>query len=233
MPVFECSRCNAMTYSSSKTNVAPCAECGAERKRLVHDAASFAEAKQVPRATSYGDHAVAIFDDFEQVADIATQFLDQANLAGGLVMAAVPQELEDMILERLHPEDQIGIFWEPPSDTYGPTFSPESVIERFIDIAECEDRPVFVLGCADEAIQTFTSLEGWVDYERRAHEAAVEYGVTVLCLYDTRLHDDTMMRAGLRTHGLSYDAADGQPRRNEEFDYEPPAAPGSSSPSST
>ncbi len=231
MPIFECSRCNVMTYSSSKTNVMPCGACGAERKRLVHDAASFAEAKEVPRATSYGDHAIAVFDDFEQVADIATQFLDQANLAGGLVMAAVPQELEDMILERLHPEDQIGIFWEPPSDTYGPTFSPDSVIERFIDIAECEDRPVFVLGCADEPIETFTSLEGWIEYERRAHEVAIEYGVTVLCLYDTRLHDDTLLRAGLKTHGLQFQLSDALQRRDEEFDYEPP--PGQSSPSST
>ena len=221
MPIFECSRCNDLTYSSSKTNVSACPECGSERKRLVHDAISFAEAKEVPRATSYGDHSIAIFDDFEQVAPMATQFVDQATLAGGLVMAAVPDELERMILERLHPDDRNGIFWEPPSDTYGPTFSPESVVDRFRDIAESEGRPVFVVGCAQEPIQNFTSAEGWVEYERLAHELAVEYGMTVLCLYDTRLHDDTMLRAGLKTHGLKVEA--GQLHRNEAFDYEPPA----------
>ncbi len=223
MPVFECSRCNDMSYSSSTTNLAPCAECGAERKRLVTDAASFAEAKTVPRAVSYGDHSLAVFAEYEQVADIATQFVDQAVLAKGLVIAAVPQTLEDLILERLHPEDQIGIAWEPPSDTYGPTFSPDSVIDRFREIAELEERPVFVLGCADEPIQDFTSIQGWTEYERKAHELAVEYGMTVLCLYNASLHDEHMLRAGLQTHGLVADS-DGQLRRNEQFDYEPPAS---------
>ena len=222
MPIFECSRCNDLTYSSATTNVAPCPDCGAERKRLVHDASSFAEARAVPRATSHGDHSIAVFDDYEQVAPIATQFVDQATLAGGLVMAAVPDELERLILERLHPEDQGGIFWEPPSDTYGPTFSPEQVIDRFKEIAESEERPVYVVGCADEPIQTFTSRADWMRYERLAHEVAVEYGMTVLCLYDTRLHDDMMLREGLRAHGLK--AEDGEFRRNEAFDYEPPAA---------
>jgi hypothetical protein len=222
MPVFECSRCNELSYSSSRTNVAPCAECGAERKRLVDDAGSFAEAKTLPRAVSYGDHSIAVFDDFEQVAPIAVQFIDQAVLSGGLVMVAVPQELEDLIHERMHPDDEAGVFWEPPSDTYGPTFSPDEVVARFEEIAETEERPVFVLGCADEPIQNFTSREGWVDYERRAHEIAVEYGMTVLCLYDVRLHDDTMLRAGLAAHGLK--VTDGELRRNEAFDYEPPGA---------
>src|SRR5688500_1422750 len=162
MPIFECSRCNDLTYSSASTNVAPCPSCSAERKRIVHDAASFAEAKKVPRATSYGDHSIAVFDDYEQVAPIATQFVDQAVLSGGLVMAAVPDALEQLILTRLHPDDQNGIFWEPPSDTYGPTFAPQPAVDRFRDIAEAEDRPVFVLGCPDEPIQTFTSREGWV-----------------------------------------------------------------------
>jgi hypothetical protein len=55
-----------------------------------------------------------------------------------------------------------------------------------------------------------------------AHETAVEYGMTVLCLYDTRLHDARMLEAGLKTHGLSVDE-DGRLLRNEAFDYEPPA----------
>jgi len=224
LPIYECSRCNDLTYSSSKANVASCPSCGAERRRLVEDAASFAEAREIPRAVSHGDHSIAVFDDFEQVADIATQFVDQALLAGGLVMAAVPQELEDMILERLHPDDRHGIAWEPPSDTYGPTFGPDLVIERFREIAELEDRPVFVLGCADEPIQHFASIEGWTRYEQMAHETAVEYGMTVLCLYDARVHDERMLRAGLRTHGLEVGLEDGELRRNEAFDYEPPAA---------
>ena len=222
MPIFECSRCNDLTYSSATTNVAACPDCGAERKRLVHDASSFAEAKAVPRATSHGDHSIAVFDDYEQVAPIATQFVDQATLAGGLVMAAVPDELERLILDRLHPEDQGGIFWEPPSDTYGPTFGPQQVIDRFIEIAESEDRPVFVLGCANEPIQSFTSREGWVEYERLAHETAVEHGMTVLCLYNAGLHDPAMLEAGLKTHGLTAESS--HFRRNEQFDYEPPAA---------
>src|SRR5215213_7151517 len=138
-----------MSYSSSTTNVAPCPECGAERKRMVTDAVSFGDAKAIPRAVSYGDHSIAVFEEFEQVADVATQFIDQAVLAKGLVMAAVPQDLEDLILERLHPDDQVGIAWEPPSDSYGPTFSPDAVIKRYREIAEVEPRPVFVLGCPD------------------------------------------------------------------------------------
>lgn len=222
MPVFECSRCNDMTYSSSRANAAPCARCGAERQRIVADAASFAEAKTIPRAASYGDHSIAIFNDFEQVVPLAVQFIDQAVLAGGLVMVAVPEELEDLIHDRMLPEDEHGVFWEPPSDTYGPTFAPHDVVERFREIAEAEERPIYVLGCADEPIQNFTSREGWVEYERLAHETAVAYGLTVLCLYDARLHDDAMLRAGLRTHSLRVEA--GQYHRNEAFFYEPPGA---------
>lgn len=221
MPVFECSRCNEMSYSSSTGNVAPCPACGAERRRLVSDAASFAEAKRIPRAVSYGDHSIAVFDEVEQVVPIATQFIDQALLAGGLMIAAVSEELTDAILDTMHPDDHHGVAWEPASDTYGPTFSPETVIDRFREIAELEERPVFVLGCADEPIQDFTSLADWMRYERMAHELAVEFGMTVLCLYDVRVHDERMLRAGLKTHGLRLD--EGELRRNEEFDYEPPA----------
>ena len=32
-----------------------------------------------------------------------------------------------------------------------------------------------------------------------------------------------MLRAGLQTHGLAVDS-DGELRRNEQFDYEPPAS---------
>ena len=31
-----------------------------------------------------GDHSIAVFDEFDQVAPVATQFVDQATLAGGL-----------------------------------------------------------------------------------------------------------------------------------------------------
>jgi DNA-directed RNA polymerase subunit RPC12/RpoP len=222
VPVFECSRCNEMTYSSSKTNPTPCPECGSARKRLVTDAASFAEAKQVPRAASYGDHSIAVFDAFEQVADLVVEFIKDGRRADALVMVAVPTDLDDLVVQRLTPEDTAGIAWEPPSDSYGPLFNPERVIDRFREIAMLEQRPVFVVGCPEEPIQDFTSLEGWVEYERMAHETAVEYGMTVLCLYDTRLHDPRMLEAGLKTHGLTADDG-GRLLRNEAFDYEPPA----------
>jgi MEDS: MEthanogen/methylotroph, DcmR Sensory domain len=223
MPIFECSRCNDLSYSSSRENVAPCSECDAERKRLITDATTFAEAKTLPRATSYGDHSIAVFDDYPQVAPIARQFIDQAVLAEGLVIAALPQALEDLVIDLMHPDDCHGISWEPPSDTYGPTFSPRGVIDRFSQIAEDDYRPVYVIGCPDEPIQTFTSREDWVLYERLAHETALKYDMTVLCLYDARIHDDFMLRTGLRTHGLKIDE-DGEARRNEAFDYEPPSS---------
>lgn len=222
MPMFECSRCNQLSYSASKGAVAPCQACGARRRRIVVDSVSFAEAEAVPRAVSYGDHSVAVFDDFQQVAPMAVQFIDQALLAGGLVIAGVPQELEDLVHERMNPEDELGVLWEPPSDSYGPTFSPDEVVERYREIAELEDRPVFVLTCADEAIQTFTSREGWVEYERRAHQTATECGLTVLGLYDARLHDDTMLRAGLRSHGSRFESGELMP--DEAFGYGPPGA---------
>ena len=223
MPVFECSRCNDMTYSSSKTNPAACPACGADRKRLVTDAASFAEAKRIPRAISYGDHSIAVFDEYEQVADIVAEFVRHGREAGALVMVAVPQALDELVVERLDPDETEDIAWEPPSDSYGPLFSPDGVIDRFREIAELEPRPVFVVGCPEMPLQDFTSIQGWMEYERMAHETAVEYGMTVLCLYDTRLHDPRMLEAGLKTHGLTTDE-DGRLLRNEAFDYEPPAS---------
>lgn len=223
MPVFECSRCNEMTYSSSKTNPTPCASCGAERKRLVSDAASFAEAKRIPRGVSHGDHSIAVFDDFEQVADLTTDFIRHGLIADALVMVAVPQDLENLVLERLEPHEARSIAWEPPSDSYGPLFDPHSIIERFRQIAIFEPRPVFVVGCAEEPIECFTSVHDWVHYERMAHETAVDHGMTVLCLYDARLHDSRMLEAGLKTHGLAANEY-GELLRNEEFHYEPPPA---------
>ena len=223
VPVFECSRCNEMTYSSSKTNAAPCPGCGVERKRVVVDAASFSEAKQLPRGVSYGDHSIAIFDDFGQVAALTTSFIRAGLQDDALVMVAVPEQLDELLLEELTPDEARAIAWEPPSDTYGPLFNPEEVIDRFRQIAILEGRPVFVVGCAEEPIQDFTSLPDWLRYERLAHETAVDYGMTVLCLYDARLHDPRMLEAGLKTHGLSADD-EGRLLRNEAFDYEPPAA---------
>jgi MEDS: MEthanogen/methylotroph, DcmR Sensory domain len=221
MPIFECSRCNVMTYSSSTTNAAPCPECGSQRRRLVSDAASFAEAREIPRGVSHGDHSIAVFDDVEQIVPLAVQFIDQALLAGGLVMAAVPQELEDAILAKMHPEDAVGIAWEPPTDMYGPAFDADANVARFREIAETEPRPVFVIGCPSIPMQDFTSVDAWIRYERLAHELAVDEGITVLCLYDARLHDDEMISAGLRTHALA--GEDAEFRRNEAFDYDPPA----------
>ena len=221
MPIFECSRCNDMTYSSSATNLAHCRACGSARRRLVSDAASFAEAKQVPRAVSHGDHSIAIYDDVEQIVPLTVQFIDQALLAGGLVMAMVPQELEDAVLAAMHPEDAQGVAWEPPTDTYGPAFEADAVIERFTEIGETEPRPVYVVGCPSMPIQDFSSRDAWIRYERLAHELAHDLGLTVLCLYDTRLHDAEMLATGLRTHALMGD--DAQLKRNEHFDYEPPS----------
>ena len=188
---------------------------------MVSDAASFAEAKEIPRAVSHGDHSIIVFDQLDQVVPLTVQFIDQALLAGGLVMAMVPQELEDAILETMHPDDARGIAWEPPTDTYGPAFDPETVVARFEDIAQTESRPVFVVGCPGIPIQDFSSKDAWVQYERLAHELAVEYGLTVLCLYDARLHHPELVEVGLKTHSLAGDG-DGL-LRNEDFDYEPPA----------
>ena len=222
MPIFECSRCNDMTYSSSSANVTPCPSCESDRRRLVSDAASFAEAKKIPRAVSHGDHSIAVFDDYAQIVPLTVQFIDQALLAGGLVMAGVPQELEDAILAAMHPDDSVGIAWEPATATYGPSFDPQAIVDRYREIAEAEeDRPVFVIGCPDMPVQDFTSRDAWVQYERLAHELAVEYGMTVLCLYDARLHDPEMLEAGLKTHSLR--GENEEFRRNEAFDYEPPS----------
>lgn len=225
MPVFECSRCNHLSYSSATTNVGRCEECAATRKRVIQDATTFAQAKEVPRAASFGDHSLAVFDDFEDVAALAAEFVREGKAAGALVVVAVAQGLEDLLLERLDGTEQYGLAWEPPTDMYGPLFWGPDIIDRFRRITDEEDRPVFVIGCPDQPIQTFTSLEGWLEYERMAHELAVERGMNVLCLYDARIHDERMLRAGLETHSLHADPHDGAFRRNALFDYEPPAPP--------
>jgi len=177
----------------------------------------------MPRAVSFGDHSIAVFDDFEQIAELVAGFVRHGIEEGALVMAALPAALDDLVLLRLDADEARKVAWEPPSDSYGPLFSPESVAGRFRAVADEEPRPVFVVGCADEPIQDFTSLDDWTRYERLAHELAVDYGMTVLCLYDARIHDQRMLEAGLRTHGLAADD-EGHLMRNEAFDYEPPPA---------
>ena len=56
MPVFECSRCNNLTYSASRFALLVCDVCGSNRQRILEHAFSFAEARDEPRELGPGDH---------------------------------------------------------------------------------------------------------------------------------------------------------------------------------
>ena len=220
MPVFECSRCNDLTYSSSRASALACSNCGADRRRVLDRATSFDEARRAARRPAPGDHACACFDEPEEIAEVAADMLAAGHDDGALLIGFVDQDVKQVINEALgdHPaRDEV--IWHPASDTYGSAFDPDAIVKRFVAMAKTERRPIYIVGCAHEPIESFTSADEWDRYERLATEKTVECGMAVLCLYDVRLHGDAVLAAGERAHPLH--AHGSALQRNEAYAYQP------------
>jgi len=217
MPVFECSRCNNLTYSASRFALLVCDVCGSNRQRSLEHAFSFSEAREEPRELAPGDHCCLSYDDPAAAAPACVRLIRQAIADDGRIIGYLPKALEEAVRRELRPDEDARVEWDDPDNVYGPGFDADVVIENFVAIAEAEPRQVYLLGGSARPLETLMTSEEYADFERRATEATTASGLIALCLLDRRLHAPGHHLDSLHTHPLA--AAGDEIRRNERFVY--------------
>ena len=227
MPVFECVRCNNLTYSASRFASVDCDHCGADRHRSLDHAYSFDEARVAARALAPGDHCCVHFDAPGDVAGLCAQILRAGLADGARLLAHPPGDLRGAIEAELEPGEAAAVEWADPSALYFDGFDADAIVAAFRQVAEAESRPVWVLGGPAACPSTFTTLGEFRRFEQLITDGTAETGMVVVCLYDRAVQGAEFATAGEETHPL---AGDGDAvRRNERFAY----ASAESSPSST
>lgn len=227
MPVFECARCNNLTYSASRFADLSCDRCGAARHRALDQAFSFDEARTAPRTLSPGDHCCVPFDQPEQVAALCARILRAGVEAGARVFAHPPQRVADAIRSHLSEDEAGSVEWIDSAALYGDGFDPDRIVAAYRSLAASERRPVWVLGGPATSPRSFTTLDAFRRFERLITDGVEDTGMVVVCLYDRALHGPDFLAVGEETHALAAEGDD--VRRNERFAY----AIAESSPSST
>lgn len=215
MPVFECSRCNNLTYSASRFTSLTCDVCGGERHRVLDHAFSFDDARAQPRTIVHGDHCCLAYDDPAEVAPLFAAVLRHGVAEEAHVIAYPPADVRALVEQALSADDRDAVAWQEPQSVYGDDFDAAEVVERFRAIAESETRPVYVLGGPDRPLTSFATPEEFMRFERRVTELGSQLGMVIVCLYDRSVQPDAMVDVGCTTHPLA--AAHGALRRNDEF----------------
>ena len=216
MPIFECSRCNELTYSSAVDAAGACARCGSERHRVL--TGSFGEAKASTRDLAGADHATLVYDDPAQVAPFCCRYLTEGTEAGDHVVAGLQADLRAAVTALLAPEVETAIDWQEPGDLYG-DFDGPRVAAMYEALIADEPRPTRILAGLDSGAAEGVTAEEFDSYEAVAHRIITGLGATAVCLYDTRALPEEFLEISARRHTLSVE--DGAVRRNERFEFEP------------
>lgn len=212
MPIFECSRCNEMTYSAYPGPPLACGRCGNAIVRVIDG--DFNEARHRPRDLRPGDHSSLVYDDAAPVAEFCARYLTEGVEAGERVVAALPGELDGSVRELLSAEVVDAVDWHGPGEIYGDV-GPERVAEVYDAIIQSEDRTArFIAGPDGEYEMTADDLD---HYERLAHGIVNARGAMAVCLFDRRLLPDEFIEVAERRHGL--ELVGGAARRNEQFEF--------------
>ena len=215
MPVYECARCNNLTYSASRFAAIDCDVCGGTRHRALEHAFSFEEARDEPRTIAAGDHCCAAFDDPSDVAPLCAHVIRTGLTEGSRVLSWPQADLRELIVAALEPDEVAAVEWMEPAEVYGDPFVPEAVVQRFRTLAEGEERTVYGVGGFDSPLERHTTPAGYRHFEELATKAAIDTGMLVVCLFDRRLHGAEFLETGERTHPLASDG--GAVKRNERF----------------
>lgn len=216
MPIFECSRCNDLTYSSSADAAGTCARCGSDRRRVLEG--GFAEARQSPRSIGAGDHAAFVFDDPEAVAPFCARFLTEGIDRGERVMAGIPDDLRRAVSALLAPDIQALVEWQEPQEIYR-DFDADRVAAMYDDLIGSEPRTTRILAGLCRECAEGISPEEFDRYEAAAHAIVTGHGAIALCMYDTRALPPALLPTAARRHTLMVE--DGELRRSEQFEYQP------------
>jgi len=215
MPIFECSRCNTLSYSAARFASIACDVCGGMHFRAFDDVSSFRDVRAEPRRLTAGDHCCVPYDAPEEVAPLCAHIVRDQLAAGSRVMAWPVPDLRDAITAALAPDEAAAVEWLDPRDVYGPPFDGEAIVEHFSGLAAQEDRTVVVIGGPGRPLPEITSADAYRQFERLVTERALETGMVVACLYDRRLHPAAYLACGDETHTLTTEG--GAVRRNERF----------------
>jgi hypothetical protein len=216
MPIFECSCCNELTYSSSMGAAGACARCGSERRRALEG--GFAEARQSPRSLGQADHAALVYDDPERVAPFCARFLTDGIDAGERVVAGVEKDLRRAVSPLLAPDVGVLVEWQDPREIYA-DFDADRVAARYDRLISGEPRATRILAGLDGESAQAVEPTDFDRYEATAHAIVTTHGATVVCLYDMRTLPPEFLAVAARRHTLSVEH--GAARRNEQFEYEP------------
>jgi hypothetical protein len=217
MPVFECSRCNNLTYSASRFASIDCDVCGGARQRVLEQAFSFDDAREEPRTLVRGDHCCLSFGTPAEAAPLCAHVVRQGLGERARVLVYVRQEMQDAIRGQLTETEAQAVEFGDADEVYGPGFDPDATIARFRAIADAESRPVYVLGGSARPFETLVDAEDFRRYERMATETAVAMGMVVVCMYEAGLHSQQHLDARDETHPLTTDG--GPVKRNGDFVY--------------
>ena len=214
MPIFECVRCNEMTYSASAGAQAPCPRCGSESARVLEG--DFASARQSLRELQPGDHAFRVYDNAADVAPFCARFLTEGAIRGDHVVAAVQADLREAVSDQLADDVESAVDWEDPRLIYA-NFDPDRIAATYEGIIAADARPTRIAANLDPELAENIPAAEFARWEERAHAIVTDLGATAVCLYDSSL-PPSFLDVGARRHGLTVenDAA----RRNERFEYE-------------
>jgi hypothetical protein len=216
MPIFECSRCNEMTYSASKGVVTSCTSCGSERQRVLDG--DFDEARRSVRALAAADHSTLVYDEVATVAPFCARFLSDGADGGERVVAGLQDELREAASALLAPDVEATVEWEDPRSIYG-DFDADRIAAMYDALIGAEPRTTRILAEVDGESAKGLDADELARYESMAHEIIISHGATVVCVYDERSLPPAFIEVSARRHGLSVE--EGGVRRNERFEYQP------------
>lgn len=216
MPIFECVRCNEMTYSAFPGAAGECAACGSERQRVVDG--DFDEARRRHRTLRTGDHASLVYDDPTAVAPFCARFLTEGVNAGERVVAGLQDDLREAVSPLLPADVQVRVEWKDPRSIYG-NFDADQVAAKYGALISSEERPTRILAGIDGESAEGVDPDEMARYETLSHAIITGNGATVVCLYDEDSLPPAFVDVSERRHGLLVE--DGAVRRNERFEYQP------------
>jgi MEDS: MEthanogen/methylotroph, DcmR Sensory domain len=216
VPIFECSRCNELTYSAAPESGRSCPRCGSVRHRVLEG--GFGDAKASTRDLAPGDHATMVYDDPALIAPFCARYLTEGIDKGERVMSVVAADLRAATEGLLAPDVNVMIEWLDPLAVYG-DFDPDRVAAMYDELIGSEPRSVRILAVLDGACVDGVEPAEMERYECLAHGIVTGHGATGVCLYDARSLDRAFLDLAARRHTLR--VRDGVVHRNEAFEYQP------------
>ena len=203
-----------MAYSAYGGVPHACARCGNGTLRIIDGA--FEQARRATRDLAPGDHAILAYDDADEVAGFCSRFLEEGVGLGDHVVAALPGDLGDKVRSLLSDDVAAGVDWQETSTIYG-EYDAARIAGLYDEIIEGDDRVARILSGPDRS-DTMT-LEELDRCERLAHEIVIDRGAIAVCLFDSGLMPPEFIDLATRRHTLA--VAEGEVRRNEQFEYAP------------